>query len=372
MAKLDFPSNPVLDQEYHFSPFTYRWDGEKWKTLGRGSTPVADAINEHKGDSKAHDPALIGALPLNGSAAMTAPLNITTSNNESLVLNYPVGTDGGHIRGREAGNLDWYVGRANSSGHISLYSNKLANGLIVRENSIEAVKPMSIGASGTVFASKALGDTDLNTLLSTVHHGMYYQSASSGATAARNYPTTEAGALIVMGSAHGAQQEFTSYNANRKFVRGKIDSNTWLPWKEISGPKHYMSGFRFTEVTIASTGSANLMPSVFASNLGITMTNGIVTINRTGMYKVQWGFSLLPQSTPQNAVGGFVKNGNMLYSDMIHNYCPANTNGSQMNISSSSIIISLNSGDTLSFQVKAVNNTNVHVYQGGSITIEEL
>ncbi|MGL5014852.1 MAG: pyocin knob domain-containing protein [Bacteroidales bacterium] len=372
--KLNFPNNPVKDQEYVFPPFRYRYDGEKWKTLGRGSDPVADAIVEHKQDSKAHDPARIGALPINGSAPMTAPLNVTTNNNEAIVINYGSGTDGGHLRGREAGALDWYVGRANIGGDVAMYSNKHANGLILRSDFIEAVKGIKVGSAGTVYYNQRAGSADLNLFSSIEDCGIYYQDANANASPANHYPIQEAGTLMVTGSAYGVQQEYTAFTTGRKFVRGKsaAGSASWYPWNEVGGPKHHMSGYRFTEVTIPVNGTMNLMPSVFASSLGITMSNGTCNISRTATYKVSWGFTVLPRADAQNGVGGLMVNGVMTYSDMIHNYCPANTIGSQMNISSTSIIIKLNAGDRLNFQVKAVNNTSVYVYQGGFIAIEEL
>ncbi|MGL5013539.1 MAG: pyocin knob domain-containing protein, partial [Bacteroidales bacterium] len=280
--------------------------------------------------------------------------------------------DGGNIRGYEAGAQDWYVGRANNAGDVALYSNKQASGVILRKSVVEFAGAPRVGGAGTVFYTKALGSTDLNTLHSYVEHGMYYQDATANATTARNYPINEAGALIVMGSAHGAQQEYTTYNSNRKFIRGKINSSTWLDWKELGGVKHHMSGYRITQANIPVGGTHNMMPGLFGSALGITMSNGVVTIARSGTYKVDWGFSVLPTGAGQNAVGGLMVNNVMTYSDMIHNYVPASSFGTQMNISGTSIINKFNAGDKLIFQIKAVNGTSVSLYQGGFITIQEL
>lgn len=54
MAVLDFPANPILDQEYNFPPFRYRWDGEKWRTIGTGANPVQTQIAEHRVEPNAH------------------------------------------------------------------------------------------------------------------------------------------------------------------------------------------------------------------------------------------------------------------------------------------------------------------------------
>ncbi|MGL5965335.1 MAG: pyocin knob domain-containing protein, partial [Fusobacteriaceae bacterium] len=53
-----------------------------------------------------------------------------------------------------------------------------------------------------VGAFASIGDrltVDLNTLNDTVNHGVYYQSLDSGATTALNYPTQQAGTLLVTG-----------------------------------------------------------------------------------------------------------------------------------------------------------------------------
>ena len=46
MATIQFPANPVLDQEYDFPPYKYYWDGVKWKTKGIGYNPVNELRTE--------------------------------------------------------------------------------------------------------------------------------------------------------------------------------------------------------------------------------------------------------------------------------------------------------------------------------------
>ena len=46
MATLQFPANPVLNQEYDYPPYKYYWDGQKWKTKGIGYNPVNDLRDE--------------------------------------------------------------------------------------------------------------------------------------------------------------------------------------------------------------------------------------------------------------------------------------------------------------------------------------
>ena len=46
MTTLQFPANPVLNQEYDYPPYKYYWDGVKWKTKGIGYNPVNDLRDE--------------------------------------------------------------------------------------------------------------------------------------------------------------------------------------------------------------------------------------------------------------------------------------------------------------------------------------
>lgn len=78
---------------------------------------------------------------------------------------------------------------------------------------------------------------NLNTLgHPTASIGLYFQGYSAAATAANNYPATEAGSLLVTRAAYGCQQEYTGFSTGRKFVRGLTanwnGSGPWGPWKE--------------------------------------------------------------------------------------------------------------------------------------------
>ncbi|MGQ0285679.1 tail fiber protein [Pasteurellaceae bacterium 22721_9_1] len=64
--------------------------------------------------------------------------------------------------------------------------------------------------------------------------GIYGQPLTDEATTARNYPTNQAGTLMVSLSAYGVQQEYTTYADNSKYVRGRKDNN-WLDWTRIDG-----------------------------------------------------------------------------------------------------------------------------------------
>lgn len=288
-------------------------------------------------------------------------------------MNYNADASSGVVHAKAGGVDDWYVGRGNNLGDVGLHSYKHGTGIVLRQEAVESSKPIRVGSNGTVFFSQHASQTDLNLLSDHTHFGMYYQDSNSNATPERNYPIQEAGSLIVMGGAYGGQQEYTTYSSNRKFTRGKTAvGNNWGPWGEIGGPKHHMSGYRITGFVIPVGGAGYMMPSLFPSALGITMTNGICTIAKSGTYKVDWGFSILPGPNGQNGVGGLEVNGAVIYSDMIHNYCPSTSFGTQMNISGATIIAKFAAGDKLAFPIKAVNGTSVDVYQGGFITIVEL
>ena len=46
MATLNFPQNPIVGDLYEFASYTYKWDGEKWKTIGTGSNPTNELRKE--------------------------------------------------------------------------------------------------------------------------------------------------------------------------------------------------------------------------------------------------------------------------------------------------------------------------------------
>lgn len=330
--------------------------------LGIGESPWSNGIKVKAGSVEVNQPLQIG-----GNTTINAP------SGELLNLN-TTGVEGGLIRAKDAGVNDWYVGRANSVGDVALYSNKHGSGVVLREDGVEFVKPPRLGSVGTVFVTQHASTTDLNILSDVTKHGMYYQDANANATAARNYPIQEAGHLMVTGGAYGAMQEYTTFSTNRKFVRGKnaSGSTSWRAWQEIGGIKDHCSAYRINAQTIASGATGILVPGVFPSAQGITSTNGDFIINRSGTYKVEWGFSIEPTGASQNGVGSIWINGSRQHDAVIYNYCPVSTVATQMGTASTSIIMPLNSGDRVSFRVNAVNGTSVRIYQAGYMTITQM
>lgn len=79
-----------------------------------------------------------------------------------------------------------------------------------------------------IFNEQVIGltaDIDLNTLITA---GLYYNPANSSATPAKNYPSTNAGSLMVLKDA-GVTQIYTEYNSGRQYRRGYYGGG-WSTW----------------------------------------------------------------------------------------------------------------------------------------------
>ena len=86
----------------------------------------------------------------------------------------------------------------------------------------------SLGVSRSVRSPSALSkDTDLNTLNSSSHCGVYYQSANSNTTG-NNYPVERAGALFVCRGA-GVIQIYREYDNSREYQRTYYNEK-WSSW----------------------------------------------------------------------------------------------------------------------------------------------
>ncbi|MEP9069896.1 phage tail protein [Enterobacter hormaechei] len=100
----------------------------------------------------------------------------------------------------------------------------------------EFQKPTALDV-GAVPYRVALGTEDLNTITGS-KYGRYCQPLTANATAARNYPITEAGALDVhQTSANGAEacvQEYRSFSSRRVFLRTyNPTGSVWTDWCEF-------------------------------------------------------------------------------------------------------------------------------------------
>ncbi|MBK3757040.1 phage tail fiber domain-containing protein [Stutzerimonas frequens] len=116
-------------------------------------------------------------------------------------------------------------GKANDTVSISAGAGLTGGG------TLEANRSLAISAGVVPVTATALGTSDLNTITTP---GFYYQSANANATTARNYPNggAQAGSLVVT-TAAGVVQEYTTYGPNsRKYIRG-FYSTSWSAWKEV-------------------------------------------------------------------------------------------------------------------------------------------
>lgn len=54
MSTLQFPSNPIIGQQYSYPPYMYFWDGEKWKTIPTNGQTINQAMDAHKAGLDQH------------------------------------------------------------------------------------------------------------------------------------------------------------------------------------------------------------------------------------------------------------------------------------------------------------------------------
>lgn len=79
--------------------------------------------------------------------------------------------------------------------------------------------------------SKSLGTTDLNTLFGSSHAGLYHQTANANTTG-KNYPTDQAGSLLVLNAA-GTIQVYRVYNRSDTYTRAKYRAeDNWTSWRK--------------------------------------------------------------------------------------------------------------------------------------------
>lgn len=89
---------------------------------------------------------------------------------------------------------------------------------------------LTVGNAFGLGADNLLGVVDLNTVKTS---GFYGQSASANANAARNYPVTMAGVLLVeSGGSQITTQKYTVYNTGVIFSRACYNG-VWGVWKEV-------------------------------------------------------------------------------------------------------------------------------------------
>jgi len=94
------------------------------------------------------------------------------------------------------------------------------------------------GAKGATGSTLVTG-TDLNTMKVP---GSYGQPANANATLALNYPTNQAGTLLVQAAgANIVTQQYTNYNSGRTWFRSAYN-DVWSTWKEMPSIQDYGLG----------------------------------------------------------------------------------------------------------------------------------
>ena len=85
---------------------------------------------------------------------------------------------------------------------------------------------------GSATKSKALSSSiDLNDLFGAAHAGIYHQTANANTTG-NNYPTNNAGSLMVLNAA-GTIQVYRVYNKSDTYTRARYRTeDSWTPWRQ--------------------------------------------------------------------------------------------------------------------------------------------
>ncbi|MGL5015516.1 MAG: hypothetical protein ACRC6V_14710 [Bacteroidales bacterium] len=376
MAKLDFPANPQPDQEYHFPPFTYRWDGEKWKTLGRGSTPVTDAINEHKADPKAHSPFVIGAFPMKGTSLDITDLNSLTASltdegfyyqdvsAKALVdaYHYPVQEAGALVVSRSAWGVQqeytsYNTGRKYSRGKINH-----TDWLPWKEYFInDGTDFLRINRAHGAISLRAPNATDPCYVLCTTAGVNNWYVGKGG--------TTDD---VILSSYKNSNYISIRSDRVEAFKPLYVGANI----VRTSNNMAYIAGYNIAPTTIAASSAASLIPrsNTGSREISLNPTNGEFTVPRAGTYRITFGYSVEPATVQQQSVGEVLVNDGFVVNNAIYNYCPANPVGTspQMGVSSFSGILTLKANDKVRFRVKSVNGTTVKIWNSGHIVIEEM
>ncbi|WP_202864461.1 hypothetical protein [Aeromonas salmonicida] len=182
--------------------------------------------------------------------SMTGQLLIQASTSQPLALkSTTVGvTSGQYIIGLDStGANRWYVGQGSAnSADVLLYSYGHASYVGVGANSITLSKnPISLAAQGTTAGSLVRKDYLESELSSQTPNnpvyigasanlnnyqtpGYYYQDSNANAVSGSNYPTPQAGALVVTKAA-GIIQEYTVYSSGIRYIR-TFYSPIWSAW----------------------------------------------------------------------------------------------------------------------------------------------
>ena len=131
----------------------------------------------------------------------------------------------------------------------------------------------------------SLGTTDLDSLKTASHVGIHDQDDDGSATAARHYPTTRAGNLLVLRTMNGVQQIYFPYSGDEVYKRGMKGNGTWNDWIQVSNYRKDMTSALNTddETKIATAKAVKQLKDLIDSSIS-TLTNRLFDTN-TGKLK---------------------------------------------------------------------------------------
>jgi len=215
-----------------------------------------------------------------------------------------------------------------------------------------------------------------------VNRGIYAQTKTANATIENNYPTNEAGCLIVMFNASGrVTQEYTTYNTNRRFIRwAYMDSSSQSDWEEIFTEAHPPT---LDEIGLGHIGKACVGTSVQANDVSDSYIEfydygsddfDLVSfdpsqyethIYHTGYYLVDVEVLRDDTSTVSgNGINAFVMQNSI---QIMHGFVPKETTDKRNSIRMRRVL-KLNSGD----KIKVYTDKDGEWTDGGSIGFQYL
>lgn len=436
MAVLDFPANPVLNQEYNFPPFRYRWDGEKWRTIGTGANPVQTQIAEHRVEKDAHAIETITGLREELSALGGTPvLSVVWVQLRTEMWPGYVPADGQTLSRADyadaweavknkkvpvVADSDWLTdtnargafteGDGSTTFRIPDYNGKFAgskgscflrgDGLnsgdwhgFVQGDAIREIEGTVAGVGGGynraydlgmtgdgVFARQNTGGYDLGDIKgvqspdTSKSSVMYFKASHVVPTAADNRPVNVTGcwAVKLAGAAQNA---------------GQIDALALATQLANLDAKLSAPGLAFVYGLNEKTFPANSKTWISFQTTSIIKRNVSVPDNEsfviakadTGIYKMTASLTAADSNSRQmpQVFGVVIRGGTVIAEKLILlGYTPTNGSGMQdngFNTSSGSVYFSdIKVGDVLKFRLDATNNANVNLYHNGTLTIEEV
>lgn len=194
-----------------------------------------------------------------------------------------------------------------------------------------------------IFNGQAIGlsTEDLDTLKTP---GIYYQPTNANTSAARHYPETNAGTLLVYKNA-GVTQVYIVYNSSRTYTRSQYSTGAWTAWA-----KQYDTA---NKPTAGDVGAVPITGGTVKGGLAVVKDGPGVTLQSAGA-----GQALYVIGKDYDGTGcWYVGRGGSDYNVALYNY--KGSNGLNIN-EDGSIALNLANGKTLTVngQVVPSNYTN--------------